>query len=171
MILNIRLSLSSLIRRIISRRFLKFGTVGASGTVINMGLLYVSQEYFFSSVASVEVRLNMSLAVAIFFATLNNFFWNRLWTWADRKQHHDRPLPVQFGQYTASCSISIALQTLFTNLLAPHVYYLLGNLIAIGLSSVLNFLLNDLWTFGRLKWSRRRSLVPPANPTTDVDKR
>jgi putative flippase GtrA len=89
--------------------------------------------------------------MAIFFATLNNFFWNRLWTWADRKQHYDRPWPVQFGQYTLSCGLSIALQILFTNLMAPHVYYLIANFIAIIFTSVLNFILNDIWTFGRVK--------------------
>ncbi|MBI3901463.1 MAG: GtrA family protein [Nitrosomonadales bacterium] len=155
MTLNIRLSVASLLRRIFSRRFLKFGTVGVSGIFINQGVLYLAQEHWFKAVsASGEVdwlRLNMALALAIFFATLNNFFWNRLWTWADRKQHYDRPVLVQFGQYTLSCGVSIALQVAFTNLLAPHVYYLIANLIAIIFTSVLNFLLNDIWTFGRLK--------------------
>lgn len=153
--LNIRMSLASLMRRIFSRRFLKFGTVGASGIVVNQGALYLAKEYLFNAVsASGEVdwlRLNLSLALAIFFATLNNFFWNRLWTWADRRHHYDRPILIQFGQYTLSCGVSIALQVLFTNLLAPHVYYLIANLIAIVVTSVLNFLLNDIWTFGRLK--------------------
>ncbi len=153
--LNIHLSIASLLRRIFSRRFLKFGTVGASGIVVNQGVLYLAKEYLFNAVsASGEVdwlRLNLSLALAIFFATLNNFFWNRLWTWADRRHHYSRPILIQFWQYTLSCGVSIALQVLFTNLLAPHVYYLIANLIAIVVTSVLNFLLNDIWTFGRLK--------------------
>ena len=151
MTLNIRLSIGSLFRRIFSRRFLKFGTVGASGTVVNLGLLYYAQEHIFTAVQQPEMRLNLSLALAIFFATINNFFWNRLWTWADRKQHYDRPMLTQFGQYTLACWLSIALQAVFTNILAPHFYYLIANLIAIGLTSVLNFVLNDIWTFGRLK--------------------
>ena len=151
MTLNIRLSIGSLFRRIFSRRFLKFGTVGASGTVVNLGLLYYAQEHIFTAIQQPEMRLNLSLALAIFFATINNFFWNRLWTWADRKQHYDRPMLTQFGQYTLACWLSIALQAVFTNMLAPHFYYLIANLIAIGLTSVLNFVLNDIWTFGRLK--------------------
>ena len=154
-VFSIWLSLASLLRRIVSLRFLKFGTVGASGIVINQGVLYVAQEYIFH-VSHVQgevdwLRLNLSLGMAIFFATLNNFFWNRLWTWADRKQHYDRPWLLQFGQYTLSCSLSIVLQIVFTNLMAPHVYYLIANFIAIVFTSVLNFLLNDIWTFGRLK--------------------
>ena len=147
----IRLSIGSLLRRIFSRRFLKFGIVGASGTVVNLGLLYFAQEHIFTAVQQPEMRLNLSLALAIFFATLNNFFWNRLWTWADRKHHYNRPMLTQIGQYTVACWLSIVLQAIFTNVLAPYFYYLIANLIAIVLTSVLNFVLNDIWTFGRLK--------------------
>jgi len=149
--ITIRLSVGSLFRRIFSRRFLKFGTVGASGTVINLGLLYFAQEHIFTAVQQPEMRLNLSLTLAIFFATLNNFFWNRLWTWADRKQHYDRPILIQISQYTLACWLSIVLQAVFTNVLASHFYYLIANLIAIVVTSVLNFVLNDIWTFGRLK--------------------
>jgi len=148
-----QLSLASLSRRIFSRRFLKFGTVGVSGMVVNMGLLYIAQEHIFNAVQQTEIKLNLSLALAIFFATLNNFIWNRIWTWADRTQHHHRPFLVQFGQYTLACWLSIVLQAIFTNLLAPHIYYLIANMAAIAVTSVLNFVLNDIWTFGRMKLS------------------
>ncbi|TNC96796.1 MAG: GtrA family protein [Gallionellaceae bacterium] len=148
---KVRMRTASLLRRIFSKRFLKFGTVGASGTVVNIGVLYLAQEFLFNTVQTIEIRLNLSLALAIFLATLNNFFWNRLWTWADRKQYHHLSLPAQFGQYSLACSLSIILQIVFTNLLAPHFYYQIANLIAIGVTSVLNFLLNDIWTFGRTK--------------------
>ena len=149
--------MASLMRRIFSRRFLKFGTVGVSGIVVNQGLLYFGQEHIFHGFQQVEMRLNLSLALAIFFATLNNFIWNRMWTWADRKQHHHRPMVIQFGQYTLACWLSILLQVIFTNALAPHVYYLWANLVAIVLTSVLNFVLNDIWTFGRLKLTARHA--------------
>jgi putative flippase GtrA len=32
-----------------------------------------------------------------------------------------------------------------------------ANLVAIVLTSILNFVLNDIWTFGRLKLSARRA--------------
>ncbi len=155
-IFSLRLSLASLMRRIFSRRFLKFGTVGASGIVVNQGVLYVAHEYIFhvsQAAGSVDwIRLNLSLALAIFFATLNNFIWNRMWTWADRKQQHHGSFLAQFGQYTLACWLSIVLQAVLTNLLAPHLLNIyIANMIAIVLTSVLNFLLNDIWTFGRLK--------------------
>ena len=157
-LLNLHLSLASLFRRIFSRRFLKFGTVGASGTVVNLGILYLGQEHLFRDMQPTQLKLNLSLALAIFLATVNNFFWNRLWTWADRKQHHHKSWLAQFWQYTLACWLSIALQIVFTNLLAPHFYYQIANLIAIAMTSVLNFVLNDIWTFGRLKLMRQDEL-------------
>lgn len=163
--IGLRLSIASLLRRIFALRFLKFGTVGASGILVNQGVLYASQEYIFH-VSHVRdgvdwMRLNLSLALAIFFATLNNFFWNRLWTWADRKHHYNKPWLTQFGQYVLACWLSIALQVLLTNLLAPYLYIYIANLIAIVLTSVLNFILNDIWTFGRMK------LLTPARQRPD----
>ncbi len=157
---KIRMRTASLLRRIFSIRFLKFGTVGVSGIVVNQGVLYLVQEHVFNVSQVVGAvnwwQLNIALSAAIFFATLNNFFWNRLWTWKDRVEHQRRPWVVQFGQYTLACGVSIALQFLFTNLLAPHVYYMIANFIAIGVTSVLNFLLNDIWTFGRLKFKAQK---------------
>lgn len=134
------------------RRFVKFGTVGASGVFVNMGFLYLAQEHLFTFVASPGMRLNASMAVAIFFATVNNFAWNRLWTWADRKHHHDKPLALQFGQYALACWVGIALQVVITKLLvAAGAHYLTANLAAILFASVFNFAVNDFWTFSRLK--------------------
>jgi len=159
-IISLNLSIASLLRRIFSRRFLKFGIVGVSGMAVNMGLLYLAQEHIFNTIQQTEIKLNLSLALAIFFATLNNFIWNRMWTWADRKQQHHNSFLAQFGQYTLACWLSIVLQALFTNLLAPHIYYVIANMAAIAATSVLNFVLNDIWTFGRLKLSAGQTGKP-----------
>jgi putative flippase GtrA len=137
---------------LLRHRYIKFGTVGASGAVVNLGVLYGAQEYLFTFIAEPAMRLNVSLALAILLATINNFTWNRIWTWADRAHHHiDKPVLVQFGQYALACWVGIALQVVFTKLLALVMHYLLANLIAIVAASVFNFIVNDIWTFGRLK--------------------
>ena len=138
---------------ILRHRFLKFGTVGASGTAVNLGVLYLAQEFLFSAVQRVDMRLNLSLALAILCATINNFAWNRKWTRADRAQRNLRkPLLLQFGQYALACWFAIVLQVVFTKVLVGmHFHYLVANLTAIVLASVFNFVLNDLWAFGRLK--------------------
>ena len=39
-------------------RFIKFGVVGASGTVINVAVLYVSQEFLLLGIEDFRTRLN-----------------------------------------------------------------------------------------------------------------
>ncbi len=140
------------LRRIATPRFLKFGLVGAAGVVVNQGVLYLAQVHVLH-VAHVQTRadwlqLNAALALAILLATLNNFIWNRAWTWADRPRDGKGWL-TQFGQYVLACWVSIVLQMVLTNLLARHLEVFAANLAAIVLTSALNFLLNDIWAFGR----------------------
>lgn len=137
-------------------RFVKFGAVGASGTLVNLAVLYLGQEHLFTALRSPDVRLNASLVLAVFCSTLHNFVLNRLWTWADRKQLLDNQLLIQFGQYALACWLGIALQVIFTKILAAHVHYLIANVTAIALAGLFNFLVNDFWTFGGLKLLSRR---------------
>ena len=129
------------------KRFVKFGTVGAFGVVVNLGVLYICQEFLFVAIQSPGMRLNASLAVAIFFATLNNFYWNRAWTWGDRKHRPDKHLVLHFGQYALACWVGIVLQVLLTKLFVIFIHYLVANAAAILLASAFNFLVNNFWTF------------------------
>jgi len=154
---GLRKRLGTLIRRVVGWRFFKFGVVGASGVLVNLAVLYLGQDWLFRAVASDFVRLNVSLALAIFFATINNFAWNRAWTWRDRKAHVRTPRIVQFAQYALASWLGIVLQITFTNILVAYFHYLAANAIAIVIASGFNFLVNDLWTFGRLRiWLQRR---------------
>ena len=149
-------------------RYLKFGIVGASGTVVNIAVLYLAQTYLFDHVGPEKFRLGLSLALAILIATLSNFTWNRLWTWADRREAlsiemgaPQEPLPkrlvVQFGRYCMASWFGMAFQFGATIWLAQHMDYRLANVTSIVLASVINFLANDRWTF-RL---RRQALHDP----------
>jgi putative flippase GtrA len=135
-------------------RFIKFGIVGASGVVVNLSVLFIGQEMLFSHVGSETLRLNLSLALAIFIATISNFTWNRRWTWQDRRELRSVPIIVQFGQYAVACWVGIVIQFGLTNLFALFLHYLAANLIAVVIASLFNFVANDFWTFGRLKLRR-----------------
>jgi dolichol-phosphate mannosyltransferase len=129
------------------KRFMKFGTVGASGVVVNLAVLFTGQEFLFKSIQGVDARLNVSLALAIFIATINNYYWNRAWTWRDRQSNPEKHLLLHFGQYALACWVGIVLQFVLTKLLAPHLYYLIANASAIVFASLFNFLVNNFWTF------------------------
>lgn len=138
-------------------RYVRFGIVGASGTVVNLVVLYVAHEYLFRTIEPVGSKPYFSLALAIAVATVNNFTWNRLWTWSDR-QHatameegerlRKRSLLAQLGQYATASWLGILLQyalTLWLTHLGLH--YLVANVAAIVIASVSNFIANDRWTF------------------------
>lgn len=144
------------IGHLLRHRFIKFGVVGASGTVVNVAVLYLAQEIAFRAIEPASLRLNVSLTVAIFFATINNFLLNRAWTWLDRREQVQTPIFLQFGQYTIACWLGIALQFALTHAFASRMHYLLANMLAIVIASVANFVLNDHWTFGRLRMRMRR---------------
>ena len=166
----------ALLRWLKKFRYLQFGIVGASGTVVNLLVLFVGHEYLFSAIEPAGSKPYASLALAIALATINNFTWNRLWTWSDRLQP-DAQLPAgataatatatataattgtrhpqwkqllqEFAKYATASGFGSALQYALTLLLTGSMDYRLANICAIGIASVSNFLANDRWTFKR----------------------
>ena len=139
-------------------RYIKFGIVGASGTVVNLLVLHFGHEYLFNALEAAYNKPYFSLALAILLATLNNFTWNRLWTWSDRVRSLEagesqpvsmRLLGKEFSQYATASAFGSALQYVLTLLLSNSMDYRLANIIAIVAASVTNFLANDRWTFRR----------------------
>ena len=138
-------------------RYLKFGIVGASGAVVNLVVLHFGHEVLFNTVESAYQKPYFSLALAISIATINNFTWNRLWTWKDRVQTLEadespgpvslRMLGVEFSQYATACAFGIGLQYVLTMLLSGVMDYRIANVVSIVAASVSNFLANDRWTF------------------------
>ena len=141
-------------------RYVKFGIVGASGTVVNLAVLHYGHEYLFNQIEATYNKPYLSLALAISVATVNNFTWNRLWTWSDRVKTLEaeeaspgpvslRLLGLEFGQYITASAVGSGLQYAMTLLLSNTIDYRLANVIAILAASVSNFLANDRWTFKR----------------------
>jgi len=133
-------------------RYVKFGVVGASGTVVNMVVLYLCHNYLFDGLEADLGKPYLSLAVAIAVATLNNFSWNRLWTWADRRADasSEQAPPgflSQLFKYAIASWFGIGVQYVFTLWWSHFMHYLLANVLAIVVASVSNFLANDRWTF------------------------
>jgi dolichol-phosphate mannosyltransferase len=148
------------LRTVVGYRFVKFGVVGFSGTLVNLAVLYICQEFFLVSVHPETRRLSYSLAAAIFLATINNFLWNRFWTWADRKGKTKHGFFVQMGQYFTASWLSIALQFAITKLAAQFTHYMAANVMAIVLAAVVTYLLNDVWTFRARRSNSLNAPVP-----------
>lgn len=66
------------IQPFLSRRFLKFCSVGASGVVVNLGAMWVLLELL-------GVHTNISSAAAIELSIFSNFALNEIWTFGDHE--------------------------------------------------------------------------------------
>ena len=147
----------ALLRWLLGMRFIKFGTVGASGLVVNLTVAHFSHEYLFQSLEGPQGTRFASVALAIMVSTVNNFTWNRLWTWADRiMQTSDdegiEALPTasllaQFAKYALASWFGSALQYGLTLWFSQTMHSMLASVIAIAIASVSNFLAYDRWTF------------------------
>jgi putative flippase GtrA len=118
---------------------LKFGLVGASGYAVNLAVYGA-----LLTVAGVDFRL---AAVAAFLvAVTNNYTWNRLWTFRDRRGH--------IG-YQGLRFFAVSSAVLGGNLVLLSVLVLAGfdevtaQATAVALFAPMNFLGNKLWSFRR----------------------
>jgi putative flippase GtrA len=136
------------------RRFLKFATVGAAGSVTDFAILNILIQVF-----------GFPLAVANLFsftaAVIQNFILNRIWTFPESQGRDARSQLVQF---TIVSLVGLAInQAVFlgvNNLLLPYwsewianpelayaVSYNFAKLFAIGVVLFWNFFVNRLWTY------------------------
>ncbi|MGD9488623.1 MAG: GtrA family protein [Calditrichaceae bacterium] len=119
---------------------LKFSIVGSSGVLVNMFVLYALTEYF-------KIYYMVSSIIAIELSILANFTLNEAWTWADRKKsgNYSRIVRYHLSVGIAAVLANGVLLVVLTEIF--DIYYLISNLIGIAAGMLLNFVINDLWTF------------------------
>ena len=121
-------------------RWTKFNAVGIAGVVvqlITLGILVrAGMHYLLATAFGVEV------------AVLHNYFWHARWTWADRAE---RSL-LRFHLANGLVSVVSNLAWMW---ILPAWPVVAANLLAITLTSVVNFLLGDRWAFAAHGANRR----------------
>jgi putative flippase GtrA len=133
------------------KRFLKFATVGASGVVVNQGLLW-----FFTEI--VGLYYLFSAAIGIEISIITNFILNEKWTFRDRSKGKKGILRrgVKFNAVSvAGLVINISVLFAFTEYLGIH--YLTSNLIGICATFLWNYFVNLGWTWKSEKISEKKS--------------
>lgn len=127
------------------QRFSRFLAVGAIGTILDFGLLSLLK----------TLGLPTLIANSVSFTTgvVNNFTWNRLWTFSDTKQAGWKRLFLQFVLVSLvglalNNVIVLWLENPFGTLLGqPKFGYLPAKIIATGLVVFWNYFANRYWTF------------------------
>ncbi len=148
------------------RQFIKFCLVGASGTVVDMAVLYL-----LADPKSLGLNVTISKFCAAEMALINNFVWNELWTFRPSAPFRyggaaSSPVSQPLGSlalqgslrrflgFNAICGAGIVFAELLLNffhaLLGWNLY--LSNLLAIGVVTLWNFGMN-----ARFNWRLQRS--------------
>jgi dolichol-phosphate mannosyltransferase len=119
-------------------QLLKFGLVGGSGYLINLGV--------FAVLAGNFGVYHLVAAVAAFcVAVTSNFLWNRYWTFGPGDGHAG----FQAARFFAVSLASLGLNLIVLEALVSHhsVGELTAQAIAVAVAMPFNFLGNKLWTF------------------------
>jgi putative flippase GtrA len=119
-------------------QLLKFGLVGASGYLINLGVFALLSGY-------VGIYHLLAAVGAFAVAVTNNFLWNRYWTFGPG----EGPAHFQAARFFAVSLAALGLNLVVLQaLVASGIVGELGaQAIAVAVAMPFNFLGNKLWTF------------------------
>src|SRR3569833_55559 len=122
------------------RTFLRFALVGASGTVVNLGV--------FSAALHANLNKYIASPLAVEVSIVWNFLLNNYWTFKERRTR-DR-VRIKGLKYNlisiASLGVSFATFTAMT-LLVPRASPLVDQFVGIVPAVLVNYFLNSYWTF------------------------
>nr|WP_243348718.1 GtrA family protein [Parabacteroides sp. FAFU027] len=119
-------------------KFVKFCVVGFSGLFVDFGTTWLLKE---------KVHLNKYVANSTGFvlAATSNYFFNRFWTFHSQNSHIVTEYFSFFSISIAGLGINNLIIYLLTDKLRLNFY--LSKLIAVGVVTVWNFVMNYLFTF------------------------
>ena len=139
-------------------RFLKFAFVGLTGTVVDFGVMNVLRLFL-------EVPLIWAQGISFVCAVINNFLWNRYWTYPESRSRSAHKQLIQFFIINV---VGILIRTPLVPWLNSLILGFLMNrtwdlplsdivisqnsslAISIGIVTLWNFFANRYWTFNNI---------------------
>jgi dolichyl-phosphate beta-glucosyltransferase len=118
--------------------FIRYATVGVTGTALDVGSLYVFVDLL-------HIPVLVAAAMSFILAVVNNFILNKIWTF----RNNSRNFRKQFIKFLIVSVVGLALteicMALFVYLL--DIWYIVSKLITSVIVLTWNFLANKNWTF------------------------
>lgn len=99
-------------------RFARFLVVGAIGAVVDFGVMNLLTHFF-------QAALVLAGTISFIAAVLNNFTWNRFWTYPDSRS---KPLARQLVQFTLISITGLGIRVPILAVLEPILEKLLASL-------------------------------------------
>ena len=121
------------------RQFLKFSLIGLIGTFVNIAFLYLFTNVF-------GIYYLISAIFSFFIAISINFVLNKVWTFKENFKHK---VVRKWFKFLVISAIVLGINLLFLYLFTEFfkIYYLISQILAIGIGLFFNFLGNKFWTF------------------------
>jgi len=120
-------------------QLIRFGVVGASGYAVNLAV-------FALCVHALGIDYKLASPIAYFIATTNNFWWNRHWTFGQKRDAH--PAEQAWKFYAVSLvSFGFNYVILVSLVRATGMEKVLAQAIANAAATPINFLGQKLWSF------------------------
>lgn len=116
----------------------KFLLVGLSGYIVNLAV-------FTLSLNGLSVNHIAAATIAFAVAVLNNFWWNRHWTFAARGGHAGFQAARFFSVSVVAFLIQLAILELLVT--GPDLPKVMAQAISLVLATPVNFLGNKMWSF------------------------
>ena len=138
------------------QRFLKFCLVGASGVPVNLLVMWIGFNFIFVFLDG-QPRVTAASALGFVVSVWTNFLLNDIWTWADRPKGATG-FWGRCARFYLVCSVGGAIQIGTSNLvtmLGGQSLYMLGQVGGIALATGINYVVNNLWTFGNKELGTR----------------
>jgi dolichol-phosphate mannosyltransferase len=139
------------------KRFVKFGIVGSSGVVVNLCFVWFSLQLLETLAIGCEqscvgsgTQLAIASAVGILVSVFTNFLLNNVWTWGDRQKGVGvGSFLFRVLRYYLASGLAIGIQygTAMALVQGWEANIYVGQLAGIALGTVVNFLINNIWTF------------------------
>jgi putative flippase GtrA len=120
-------------------QLLRFGIVGASGYAVNLAVFALLS-------GALDVHHIPAAIGAFCVAVINNFAWNRHWTFDATVGHMGFQAARFFTVSVLGLGLNLALLKLFVT--GAGMPELPGQALAVALTMPVNFIGNKLWTFG-----------------------
>ena len=147
-------------------RFLKFALVGISGAVVDFTVLNLMKWLFEQmglgvgwgwSLDPQQIQLTLANTISFSVAVLNNFTWNRLWTFPESRE---RPIRSQLARFAIVNVVGWGINTLlllvmdhyvFQHFVSARLSYNLAKAFATIVVLFWNFGINRVWTYKGIK--------------------
>ncbi|MCL2679217.1 MAG: glycosyltransferase family 2 protein [Dehalococcoidia bacterium] len=140
--------LLSLMRRNgVITHFFKFCLVGASGVIVNNGMLWLLHD---QGKANWDIRLALLIAIEI--SIVSNYLLNNYFTFADRHKPGLKHFLANFLRFNLFSLPGAALNWVTTVMLTNtgNLSYLVFNMVGIAAAMMWNFFANSRWTWKKL---------------------